>query len=63
MGNDFNLLEYADPELDKTLSDEHKKLLDEDLTIKEKDSEEEREEKENKRERIAAIQSRLVSRA
>jgi hypothetical protein len=38
MGNDFNILEYADPELDSVTGGEKTNILDENLDLEEEDS-------------------------
>jgi hypothetical protein len=38
MGNDFNILEYADPELDTVTGGEKTNILDENLDLEEEDS-------------------------
>ena len=38
MGNDFNILEYADPELDSVTGGEKTNILDENLDLEEEDN-------------------------
>ena len=38
MGNDFNILEYADPELDNVTGGEKTNILDENLDLEEEES-------------------------
>lgn len=38
MGNDFNILEYADPELDTVTGGEKTNILDENLDLEEEDN-------------------------
>ena len=40
MGNDFNILEYADPELDNFTGGEKTNILDENLDLEEEDNKE-----------------------
>uniref|UniRef100_T1IZ38 Histone-lysine N-methyltransferase 2C n=1 Tax=Strigamia maritima TaxID=126957 RepID=T1IZ38_STRMM len=57
LGNDFNILEYADPELDKDAVGDGKKtnILDENLDLDDKDEDLEDEEEKNKREHMAKV--------